>query len=1267
MQRVFDEFPNEFLQNMEQAEMYMRQQVLPNVDFGGDDLSVNYDLQRAVIADRAQSDEEIDLRGASVDEMLNAFNLLQAGYVMRIYLNFDDVNFDIMNLLRLIPQRVGQPDRYVLSAFGTSININNANRVFRFQQLSAMQRIDAADLNQWEYDELHGSAAQFLRNLTENARGRRRRASDSPDIEIRRVRTVEEINYRLRRAEAKRRVVSSRGGGWFPYQHTISPKLDLTRYQIYHQDFVYDQDKNILHDANLPCIAYAFQAAGASEELVKYLLCCLAKKSNRFSNKLLEKICLKFRVRVDVKFRKESDKRMRTIKYPVAVRGGKKTDDSIQHWPLFSFGLVAEHYFVYDEVTNIYRAALDNSKSLKVKYPNSWWKIDYRRRNNGGFNSLSLVLYLLENKKKYLTPIQKTQRLVKTFMYSKLRNTYENLSYDAETYATPYGTRPDMSQNKEDYLNSIKTKQDKWRKEMEMSSLEKAEEEEKKKKRLIIAFDFECTTDGKKHKAYMCAYQKVPDPEFHLKDLKKLDIDRKDADHEIKVFRGDNCALKMRRSIMKLYKKHESKYQRGILLIAHNAGYDLRFLFETFSVESSSTYMTQGSSLKSFEGFWYKTDKFDRKGFHEKKQNGKKRTRGEFMKKNLVNVMVKDSLNFTMCRLSQFPKMFKLKADVVKEIMPYELYTSDVLFNCDKKQIGCVNQNQVEEFLRQRARNNPKYEYAVRTKTQNNQQEDFDKAIEADVMQFRKNVKNWNCSRYDEVNDVMKVDLIKYAAEYCKMDVKILAQGYAVLRHMFHNVTDGLNIDNFVSVNHLTNKYLQNYGCTDGVYELGGVPRDFIQNCVTGGKCMLRHNQVQKYEGPDQIADFDAVSLYPSAMAEMPGMLRGKPKIIPNDCTHEILEKLIEGGKKGAWFAKIRVMKIGKKWQMPICNLRTKTKRVFTNDMIGKEMFCSHVVAQDMVKFQGIEYEVIKGYYFDEGYNKKLKEFITGIFNERLKMKKEKNPMQLVYKLMMNGCYGRLILKPIETETKLIKREKRHSDFEEDLLDAQLCRNWEAIKEYCKLNERSPWSYMLTCFKDIYSHWAAPHLGVMILDYSKRIMNRLHAIAHENSWPIFYMDTDSMHLKNADVEEMARQYKIRHPNINNGELIGKKLGQFHNDFNLKAIGARSLKKFDADAVRSKSFVAFGKKCYMHELVDPETKVQGVSIAMKGFTEQAIYDCCNRNGITLQQLYRDVYEGKEFKANLLAGNRVSFMYNKDMTISSRDKMHRTIARTALTVN
>ena len=58
----------------------------------------------------------------------------------------------------------------------------------------------------------------------------------------------------------------------------------------------------------------------------------------------------------------------------------------------------------------------------------------------------------------------------------------------------------------------------------------------------------------------------------------------------------------------------------------------------------------------------------------------------------------------------------------------------------------------------------------------------------------------------------------------------------------------------------------------------------FIQRCVVGGRVMTANNKTIIIQESDNcsVDDFDAVSLYPSAMERLPGFIRGKSKVLEN-------------------------------------------------------------------------------------------------------------------------------------------------------------------------------------------------------------------------------------------------------------------------------------------------------------------------------------------------------------------------------------------------
>ena len=135
-----------------------------------------------------------------------------------------------------------------------------------------------------------------------------------------------------------------------------------------------------------------------------------------------------------------------------------------------------------------------------------------------------------------------------------------------------------------------------------------------------VYFDFETVTN-KTHKPYLVRYETEDDVR--------------------QEFIGEHCALDMLNNLP--YKKH-------ILLIAHNANYDCRFLLQYLKHEKP---LVKGGRILSCNAVYYR--------FGDKKQP--------------INILIKDSLKIINMPLKQFGKRFKL--DVEKEIMPYQLYTQE--------------------------------------------------------------------------------------------------------------------------------------------------------------------------------------------------------------------------------------------------------------------------------------------------------------------------------------------------------------------------------------------------------------------------------------------------------------------------------------------------------------------------------------------------------------------------------------------------------------
>jgi hypothetical protein len=165
-------------------------------------------------------------------------------------------------------------------------------------------------------------------------------------------------------------------------------------------------------------------------------------------------------------------------------------------------------------------------------------------------------------------------------------------------------------------------------------------------------------------------------------------------------------------------------------------------------------------------------------------------------------------------------------------------------------------------------------------------------------------------------------------------------------------------------------------------------------------------------------------------------------------------------------------------------------------------------------------------------------------------------------------------------------------------------------------------------------------------------MNRVICLAEQNGIDIYYTDTDSIHIREDQISQLAEIFKEKY----NADLIGVNMTQYHTDF----------EPINGKPSHSTCLIALGKKSYI-DLLENQDGEKAFHIRMKGIPEQCLLNYCTKNNITPEQLYRDLYEGKEAEFDLTDGKVCFKMTNTfdQMTLSkfsrkikfgSRDQGH-----------
>ena len=594
-------------------------------------------------------------------------------------------------------------------------------------------------------------------------------------------------------------------------------------------------------------------------------------------------------------------------------------------------------------------------------------------------------------------------------------------------------------------------------------------------------------------------------------------------------------------------------------------------------------------------------------------------------------IYFKDSLSIVSMKLADFPTSFNLDCGI-KEMFPYNYYTFEnfeklnckgVISEAGKHELKHNwNQQQFEENLKKLA-----------TKS------GLDKGL---------NIINGNT-----------FDMVEYVKFYCCQDVRILKQGFQKFRKMCWESLK-IDVNNVLTAPSLANQYFTReiYEKVPDYYLYGGIVRSFIQKAVYGGRCMTRLNK--RWLVNEELADFDAVSLYPSAMKRL-YCVTGKCEVLKPEeldtnylLTHTCAEDEQPSEEKpiSTYVVEIQITNINKHLAFPCVVYKDKQTNTNRNDdseiAIGKTAVVDNITLEDWIKYNCLECKIIRGYKWTGEKSFLIRDVIQNLHLLRCEYKKTHNPLQLVIKLIMNSAYGKCIQKPITTnlvfkkyQTK--KFDKKTKKYVDDYpLNKFLIKNSSKIIKYTQVNKNL---YAIKVGQQIDDFYTNTLLGVQILSMSKRIMNEVMCTAEDLGIQIYYQDTDSMHIQKNKINDLANEYFKRF----NRELIGKNLGQFHNDFDEVA---------DGFAYKS---VFVGKKMYV-DLLRNDKGETGIHFRMKGVNLDCVKLYAEEHNLTVFDVYSKLFNGDTLTFDLLKA-KPCFKMNDNQTVTNQKDFKRSIKATS----
>ena len=508
-----------------------------------------------------------------------------------------------------------------------------------------------------------------------------------------------------------------------------------------------------------------------------------------------------------------------------------------------------------------------------------------------------------------------------------------------------------------------------------------------------------------------------------------------------------------------------------------------------------------------------------------------------------------------------------------------------------------------------------------------------------------------SCFWYVDENDVLMFKARNYYVYYLKLDVEIVRQGLLEMDRVLTNdlgaelqgcVVPSLFERNIFTIPGLARAFFIDNGALDDSYQVCGQLKEFTHESFYGGRVIsncVSSSVPVSYE--------DACSLYPSAMVEsikeLGGIVRGECKLIQDH------EKNIEFLSTVQYYlVRVRVTGMTKKQscQVGVIPERRDNKVIYHWQWEGKEFtgVYGKIMLEDAIDILGLQYEILEGVYWNTPgpENHTYSTLTKQLYDIRVQYKKSKPALAEVIKLILNsGTYGCLARKPCYTKSVCKKKNEAKQYIANNFDELQ---RWRPISKHITLFER-------TCIDKNYTSVVT---ACIVLDTSKKIMNRVFTACSQAGVIIPYSDTDSFVIPQDKLQEVITRYEQ-----NTGLVYqGTKLGQFHSDFSIPKGAPTNTSQSD---VVSTQFYNLGKKLYYHatSTIDSLTGqvFQGYKMSCKGFTKQGMVHFAQQEfkqpdeRLALQELFKAVDNGAEYEINLFPTRESRINFNTNLVASS----------------
>jgi hypothetical protein len=288
--------------------------------------------------------------------------------------------------------------------------------------------------------------------------------------------------------------------------------------------------------------------------------------------------------------------------------------------------------------------------------------------------------------------------------------------------------------------------------------------------------------------------------------------------------------------------------------------------------------------------------------------------------------------------------------------------------------------------------------------------------------------------------------------------------------------------------------------CLQEVVSIGGVVKAFVSRAIHGGR-VLHQPGIH-----DNTTLIDVNSLYPDALTKIV-IPKGEPVLWSADLDLE---------SAAFYVAEIDITKIDR-------------SRWFYNKLKTGRQILDKYYIEDLVKYCGIEYTVLRGYVWTEGVDGNVvKEYISELYSKK---RDSIGFLRDIHKNMLCSLCGSTMIRGYDT----VKRKQFHTD---EQFHKYVHRNHSRIT---RIENDTRTAYLSKGIDDRFNHC---HIGCAILSMSKRIMNEIFDYLDSNGVAVYYSATDSLLIPTNKTHLLEDQ-------------IGSELGQLHIETSGDAIIIRS--------------------------------------------------------------------------------------------------------------